>query len=81
MKNLKEHLIDGEPFKLSKEGELKYNAVVSDPEIIKKEGGAVIYSIFKIDEKTNSAWGENRNAWGVLKTYLLNTNDIAPLNN
>lgn len=80
MKTLKEVLDNKEPFNLSNKNTLKYNAVLCDPELIKKEGGEIIYSIYKIDEKRNTAWGLNRNAWGDIKSYKLNTNDLKPYN-
>lgn len=78
MKTIKQLLQDGGTFTLSPENEIKYNAVVCDPNLIKKDGGSVIYSVYKIDERTNTAWAYNRNAWGQDKIYILNTNDIAP---
>jgi len=77
MSNLKQHLENKKPFILSEYGNIKYNAVLSDKEQIKKEGGKVIYSIYFIDERTNTAKGQNRNAWGVIHDYILNTNDIS----
>lgn len=76
MKTLKTILENNEPFALSNENELKYNTVVCNQDIIKKEGGACIYSVYKVDQRENTAWGKNKNAWGVEMVYKLNTNDL-----
>lgn len=77
MKTLSQILESGEAFELS---ETKYNAVSCNPEHIKKDGGAVIYKIYKISDDNRTAHGYNTNAWGDVKSYVLDTRDIAPYN-
>lgn len=76
MKTLKDILNNKENFDLS---ETKYNVVIFKPEQIKKEGGAVIYRVYKISDNNETAHATNTNAWGVTTDYLLNTEDLKPL--
>lgn len=74
---IKQILDKGINFELSNN---KYNAVLCNEELIKKEGGAILYRVYKIDERTNTAHCTNTNAWGKVTEYRINTNDIKPYN-
>lgn len=78
MKTIKKILEEGGIFELS---DSKYNAVVCNTEIIRKDGGACLFRVYKIDEKTNTAFCTNTNAWGQDKNYQVNTSNLTPYNN
>lgn len=65
-------------FILSEKGNIKYNAVLINPEKIKKEGGAVLYSIYEING--DSFHAENRNAWGMTLYCSGVLTDVEPYN-
>jgi hypothetical protein len=77
-KTIKQILEEGGNFELS---DKKYNAEVCNPDIIKKDGGACLYRVYKIDEKTNTAFCINTNAWGRDVNYKVNTSDLTPYPN
>lgn len=82
MKNLLQLLQENpNAIKISREGEIKYNAC-DHPDFMKGIGGKgkaqILYSIYRIDILHNTGWAQNRNALGGYTTEIITLSECIP---
>lgn len=68
---------DPQAITLSEKDVVKYNAVLSNPQEIKKQGGQVVFSIYEVDVKNDSFRAQNINAWGQYLDYSGKLSDVS----